>query len=368
LRTAASGGADFAQLSLRIAAVLAQLQKARAVHVGCSAKQAVWRHGKTTLYRYLPLTASAGSTAGAGARPLLICFALVNRPYVLDLQPDRSLVRRLLEAHLPVYLIDWGDPDETDRRVDLEEYIEEHLGGCVRYLLAAHGVEAIDLMGVCQGGVLSLCYSALHPQTVARLITITTPVDFHTADNLLSKWVRGLDTTLLEAGGNVPGELLNALFLSLMPVRLTQHKYVRLLLGSPDQRAIEDFVRMEKWIFDSPPQAGMALAQFVRWFYQENRFVAGTLVLGGRPVALQDVRMPVLNLYAREDHIVPPAACAALGKYVGSADYSDLAVATGHIGMYVSRAAREEIPARITGWLSGRAHAAPRRTRRAARR
>jgi polyhydroxyalkanoate synthase len=368
LSTAWDGGAQFAQLNLRIATVLAQLHKARAVQVGCSAKQAVWRHGKTTLYRYLPLAAPAPGRSGAALRPLLICFALVNRPYVLDLQPDRSLVRRLLEAHLPVYLIDWGDPDETDRRVDLEEYIEEHLGGCVRYLQGAYGVQAVDLMGVCQGGVLSLCYSALHPQTIARLITLTTPVDFHTEDNLLSRWVRGLDTRLLEASGNVPGELLNALFLALMPVRLTQHKYVRLLLGSPDERAIEDFVRMEKWIFDSPPQAGAALAQFVRWFYQENGFVAGTLCLGGRAVRLRDIRMPVLNLYARQDHIVPPAACAALGKYVGSTDYSDLAVATGHIGMYVSRAAREEIPARITGWLSEHERGAPRRARRAARR
>ena len=176
-----------------------------------------------------------------------------------------------------------------------------------------------------------------------------------------------LDTRLLEASGNVPGELLNGLFLSLMPVRLTQHKYVRLLLGSPDARAIEHFVRMEKWIFDSPPQAGLALAQFVRWFYQENRFVTGTLLLGGRPVRLTEIRMPVLNLYAREDHIVPPAACAALAKYVGSAHYSDLAVATGHIGMYVSRAAREEIPARITSWLSEPERLAPRRSRRASR-
>jgi polyhydroxyalkanoate synthase len=364
LSAGTGAGEDFAQLNLRIAKVLAQLQKARTVTVGCSAKQAVWRHGKTTLYRYLPLGAGRRGPARTVARPLLICFALVNRPYVLDLQPDRSLVRRLLEAELPVYLIDWGDPDEADRRVDLEQYIEEHLGGCVRYLLAAHGVESLNLMGVCQGGVLSLCYAALHPRTVSRLITLTTPVDFHTPDNLLSKWVRGLDTALLEASGNVPGELLNGLFLALMPVRLTQHKYVRLLLGSADERSIEDFVRMEKWIFDSPPQAGKALAQFVRWFYQENGFIAGTLCLRDRAVRLADIRVPVLNLYALEDHIVPPAASAALAQHVGSADYSAFAIATGHIGMYVSRAAREEIPARISSWLAQRQRGAARRAAR----
>ena len=353
-------GAVFSELTARVAETLARLRQARDVTVGCSAKRAEWSCGKTTLYRYLPVPTAAAEGERDGARPLLICFALVNRPYVLDLQPDRSLVRRLLEAGLDVYLIDWGDPDETDRGVDLEEYIGRRLGGSVRHILESHACDTLDLLGVCQGGVLSLCYSALNPGQIANLITVTTPVDFHTPENLLSKWVRSLDTELLEAAGNVPGEVLNGLFLSLMPFRLTQQKYVRLLTEQSDQRAVEDFVRMERWIFDSPPQAAAALAQFVRWFYQENRLIRGTLAIGGRRVSLKDVRQPLLNLYALDDHIVPPEACAALERYVGSRDYTAYAVPTGHIGMYVSRAARVEIPAKIISWLRQRAES-PRR-------
>jgi polyhydroxyalkanoate synthase subunit PhaC len=345
--------AAFAQLSLRVSQTLARLREARGVTVGCSAKQAVWKRGKTTLYRYLPLP-DARAARGAATRPVLVCFALVNRPYILDLQPDRSLVRRLLEAGLTVYLIDWGDPDDGDRRIELEEYIEEHLGGSVAHILATREGGALDLIGVCQGGVLSLVYSALHGEQVANLVTITTPVDFHTPDNLLSKWVRELDTDLLEASGNVPGEVLNAMFLALMPFRLTQHKYVRLLTGDAQPQALEDFVRMEKWIFDSPPQAATALAQFVRWLYQENRLIRGTLEIGGRRVSLGDIRQPVLNLYALEDHIVPAAASAALKDHVGSRDYSAGGIATGHIGMYVSRAAHAAVPGRIVSWLSER--------------
>jgi polyhydroxyalkanoate synthase subunit PhaC len=353
LRTpGADPGAVFAQLTLRVAETLSRLRQARDVTVGCSAKRAVWSCGKTTLYHYLPLPGVARARRHA-PRPVLICFALVNRPYILDLQPDRSLVRRLLEAGLSVFLIDWNDPDEADRRVDLEEYIESHLGGSVRHILAtSQDSEALDLLGVCQGGVLSLCYAALHREHIANLVTLTTPVDFHTPDNLLSKWVRQLDTRLIEASGNIPGEVLNALFLALMPLRLRQQKYVRLLSGSADPQAIEDFVRMEKWIFDSPPQAAVALAQFVRWFYQENRLIRGTLEIAGRRVSLKDIHQPLLNLYALEDHIVPPGASAALKDYVGSRDYSACAIATGHIGMYVSRAARAAIPARIISWLS----------------
>ena len=350
--SAADAGGSVAELTLRVAETLARLHQARDVQVGTTAKRAVLSVGKTTLYEYLPLTRGG---AGCKVAPLLICFALVNRPYVLDLQPDRSLVRRLLEAGLSVYLIDWGTPDESERYTDLEDYIEGRLGACVRHVLHSSGREALNLLGVCQGGVLSLCYAALHPQQVAHIVALTTPVDFHTPANLLSRWVRGVDTDLMAACGNVPGEVLNSLFLALMPFRLTQEKYIKLLTGRPEQRAVEDFVRMERWIFDSPPQAAAALAQFVRWFYQENALVRGTLSIGGRRVDLRRIRQPLLNLYALEDHIVPPDACAALKQHVGSRDYTACAVPTGHIGMYVSRAAREEIPRQIVSWLNARA-------------
>ncbi len=352
---ASAAAAAFPELAVRMSDTLARLRQASEVTVGCSAKRPVWSCGKTTLYEYLPLGDTSGdSRPRSSGRPLLICFALVNRAYVLDLQPDRSLVRRLLAAGLNVYLIDWGDPDDGDRWLDLEDYIERHLGGCVRHVLRSHGGPSLDLLGVCQGGVLSLCYTALHRREVANLVTLTTPVDFHTPDNLLSKWVRELETELIQESGNVPGEVLNAMFLALMPFRLTQHKYVRLLTGNNDQRTLEDFVRMERWIFDSPPQAAVALAQFIRWFYQENRLVRGTLEIGGHKVDLAAIRQPVLNLYALGDHIVPPAASAAMQHYLGSRDYTGAGIDTGHIGMYVSRKGADEIPSRIIAWLRER--------------
>jgi polyhydroxyalkanoate synthase subunit PhaC len=353
---AGAAGAFLPELALRVADTLARLRQARDVTVGCSAKREVWSCGKTTLYEYLPLGDADDRAAPprTAARPLLICFALVNRPYVLDLQPDRSLVRRLLAAQLNVYLIDWGEPDDADRCLDLEDYIERHLGGCVRHILRSRGTSSLDLLGVCQGGVLSLIYTALHREQVANLVTLTTPVDFHTPDNLLSKWVREIDTELLQRSGNIPGEALNGLFLALMPFRLTQQKYVRLLAGKSDQRALEEFVRMERWIFDSPPQAAVALAQFVRWFYQENRLIRGTLRIGGKQVDLAAIRQPVLNLYALADHIVPPAASAAMERCLGSRDYTGCGIDTGHIGMYASRKGADEIPARIVSWLRER--------------
>ncbi|MFO1400662.1 MAG: class III poly(R)-hydroxyalkanoic acid synthase subunit PhaC [Steroidobacteraceae bacterium] len=346
------GGADEAAWRAeleRMAATLATLRGAAGARPGGSERDAVHREDKLTLYRYLPLVADAGRP------PLLIVYALVNRPTMLDLQPDRSLVRRLLERGFTVYLLDWGSPDGADRLLELDDYINGYLERCVRHILRAHGIDSLDLLGVCQGGTFSLCYAALHPARVRNLITMVTPVDFHTPDNLLSTWARGLDVdALVAAWGIVPGDLLNQAYLALQPFRLGQQKYVHLLGAELDAAQAANFMRMEKWIFDSPGQAGAAFAQFVRWFYQENRLVAGTLALGGRAVDLGAVRMPVLNLYGTQDHIVPPSASEPLGRHVGSRDYTALALEAGHIGMYVSARAQRAVGEAIDGWLRER--------------
>src|ERR1700676_416427 len=170
------------------AGLYAALTAASHCVAGCSQKEAVWQSDKLTLYRYRPIARPA-----VGAVPLLIVYALVNRPYMMDLQEDRSLIRGLLASGLDVYLIDWGYPDGADRFTTLADYIDGLLDGCVNQVLQAHRFEALNLLGVCQGGVLSLCYAALHPQRVRNLITMVTPVDFHTPADLLSKWVSKID-------------------------------------------------------------------------------------------------------------------------------------------------------------------------------
>jgi polyhydroxyalkanoate synthase subunit PhaC len=315
---------------------------------GCSERQAVWQSGKIKLYRYRPIARPLVSA------PLLIVYALVNRPYMMDLQEDRSLIRGLLSEGLDVYLIDWGYPDGADRFTSLADYIDDHLAGCVEQILKAHLLDELNILGVCQGGVLSLCFSALHPQRVKNLITMVTPVDFHSPADLLSKWTRNIDVAALVGDGNVSGDVLNQLFLSLMPFRLTQQKYVDFVAGSPDKASLENFMRVEQWIFDSPDQAGAAFREFVTWFYQENRLAQNRLEISGRKVDLRDLRVPILNLIGKRDHLVPPAASLALRGLVGSSDYTALEFDLGHIGMYISARAQHEVPAAIARWLASR--------------
>jgi len=326
------------------------LLNAKPIDTGVSPRDPVYQEDKLTLYRY---------RAPAGVQrkpvPLLIVYALVNRPYMTDIQEDRSTIKGLLASGQDVYLIDWGYPDQADRALTLHDYINGYLDRCVDHICHSHGLKRINLLGICQGGTFSLCYTALYRDKVQNLVAMVTPVDFKTPDNMLSSWVQGLDVDLLvDTLGNVPGELLNWTFLSLKPFSLTGQKYINMVDLLDNESKVKNFLRMEKWIFDSPDQADETFRQFLKDFYQGNRLIEGGLNIGGREVSLQDVTCPVLNIYARQDHLVPPASSQALKGRVGTQDYTELAFPGGHIGIYVSGKAQKEVTPAIGKWLNER--------------
>ena len=316
------------------------------VDYGVTERQEVWRDGKVVLYRFV------GNKPPVSKTPLLIVYALVNRPSMVDLQADRSLVRGLLELGQDVYVLDWGYADRSERYLTLEDYLLRYLDGAVEHLCESLSLPALDLLGICQGGSFSLCYAALRRERVRNLITMVTPVDFHTPDNMLSNWMRSVDVDLLvDTLGNIPADLMNASYLMLKPFRLNLQKYIGLFDILEDRQALEDFLRMEKWIFDSPDLAGEAFREFASKFYQQNRLVEGGLEIGGEAVSLQALDMPIFNIYAEHDHLVPPDASKALRGLVSSSDYSEMSFRGGHIGIYVSGRAQREVPAAIHQWL-----------------
>ncbi len=319
------------------------------IELGTTPREPVYREDKLTLWHF------KGEKPPTAKTPLLICYALVNTPWMIDLQDDRSMVRNLLAQGEDVYLIDWGYPDGADRWLTLEDYIDGYLDRCVDVVRQRHAVDALNLLGICQGGVFSLCYAALHPQKVRNLVTMVTPVDFHTPDNMLSHWARHVDIDLfVDAVGNVPADVMNFAYLTLKPLRLNQQKYVGLVDILDNPKEVENFLRMEKWIFDSPDQAGEAFREFARDFFQKNLLIKGEARIGERAVDLKAVTQPVLNIYAEQDHLVPPAASTPLGDVVGSSDYTALAFPGGHIGIYVSGRAQKLVPPAIHAWLAER--------------
>ena len=326
------------------------LLNADQIDTGVTPREEVYREDKLVLYRY-----KAPEGVEPKPVPLLIVYALVNRPYMTDIQEDRSTIKGLLATGQDVYLIDWGYPDQADRSLTLDDYINGYIDRCVDHICEAHDLDAINLLGICQGGAFSLCYSSLHPEKVRNLVTMVTPVDFKTPDNLLSAWVQHMDVDLVvDTMGNIPGELLNWTFLSLKPFSLTGQKYVNMVdvLDAPEK--IKNFLRMEKWIFDSPDQAGETFRQFIKDFYQKNGLIEGGIQIGGDEVDLANITCPVLNIYAMQDHLVPPDGSKALAGRTSSKDYTELAFPGGHIGIYVSGKAQKEVTPAIGNWLNER--------------
>jgi polyhydroxyalkanoate synthase len=333
----------------KLEAGIETLKRVGPVSLGATPREAVHREDKLTLWHF------KGATPPTSRVPLLICYALVNTPWMVDLQDDRSMVRNLLDAGEDVYLIDWGYPDGSDRWLTIEDYLDGYLDTCIDVIRERHGLDAINLLGICQGGVFSLCYTALHPEKVRNLVTMVTPVDFHTPDNMLSHWARHVDIDLfVDTYGNVPADVMNFAYLTLKPVRLNQQKYVGLVDILDNPKEVENFLRMEKWIFDSPDQAGETFRQFARDFFQKNLLMQGEVRIGQRTVDLKRIQQPVLNIYAEQDHLVPPAASRPLGDIIGSNDYTELAFQGGHIGIYVSGRAQKQVPPAIHEWLEGR--------------
>jgi len=316
---------------------------------GISARDDVYKEDKMVLYHYQPRTKKQNSI------PVLIVYALVNRPYMADLQEGRSMIQGLLDAGLDVYLIDWGYPDAGDSYLALDDYINGYINNCVDVIRQEHGLEKINLMGICQGGVFSLCYTSLHQEKIKNIITTVTPVDFHTKNDTLSKMIRYVDVDLLiDTEGNISGDDMNTTYLSMKPHRMMGQKYVDLVGILDDTDKLRNFMRMEKWIFDSPDQAAEAIREFSKQFYQQNGLVKGTVKIGDDTVNLENITIPVLNIFAAADHLVPPDASKALGGCVSSDDYSELEFPGGHIGIFVSGKAAHMIPPAVGKWLDER--------------
>ncbi|BBO80409.1 poly-beta-hydroxybutyrate polymerase [Desulfosarcina ovata subsp. sediminis] len=309
----------------------------------------VYQEDRIKLKHYRPRTETRYHT------PLLVVYALINRETMLDLQPGRSVVERFLDAGIDLYMIDWGYPTRKDRFFGLDDHINGYMDNVIDFIRRQHEIDKINLMGICMGGTFSVIYSALHPEKIKNLVTTVTPTNFDTKKGLLHVWMEHIDVDrVVDTFGNLPADVMNFGFLLLNPARLMIDKYVGFMENLDNQQFVENFVRMDKWIFDSPDLPGEVFREFVKYCYQGNMLLNNKLEIGGRQVDLKKLTMPLLNIYGKYDHLVPPEACETLINHVGSGDKKNICLDTGHIGIYVSSKYQEAFAPEIANWLKER--------------
>jgi polyhydroxyalkanoate synthase subunit PhaC len=321
--------------------------------VGATPKDVVFRRGTLRLYHYRPQRDEVYRV------PVLLIMSLISKPYILDLAPGQSLVEFLLGRGFDVYMIDWGVPRPEDKHLRLEDYVLDRIPECIERVREHSGEDEVSVAGYCMGGLLAVLYAALHPSETGagmrNLACFTTPIDFD-GMGLFKRWCdpRHFDVDrIVDTLGNVPPELLYASFNLLRPTSQLVGR-VRLWDNMWNDEFVRAYRRFDRWAADQIPFPGECFRQTTKELQQQNRLVRGELVLGGRPVLLSNVRVPLLHVVAEHDHIVPYEAARALVPAVASEDKTELKIRGGHVSLVAGANAVKRLWPQLDSWLADR--------------
>lgn len=321
------------------------------VRVGVTPSRAVHHEDNVRLLQYEAKVEQRYQT------PLLVVFALVNRPYILDLRAGKSVVSHFVDRGFDVYNLDWGVPTPGDRHLAIRDYVLGYLNNAVEHICKRTGSDKVSILGYCMGGSMSAMYAALRPQRVKNFISLAAPYDWSSKDSLLCLWTDekyfNVDR-MIEVHGNAPPLWLQTSFLLLKPVQNLMEKYINFYENMEDEKFLDDFFAMETWLNDNIPVAGETFREFVKYCFQQNQLIQGRLEIGGERVDLRRLTCPLLNLVAQHDHLVPPSQSTPLNDAVGSPDRKTIHFPAGHIGMAVGSKAHRDLWPGVCTWLEER--------------
>ncbi len=327
-------------------------QRAQHIRKGVSPCEIVYEEDRLELRRYLSDHPPEFRT------PLVFIYALVNRPYILDLKKGRSVVANFVHAGFDTYLVDWGIPTYADRHLTLDDYINGYMVNVLDYLCERTGVEKVNVLGYCMGGTMSAMFTALHQDRVKNLILLAAPIDFASNDSLLNVWTRPENFDVdkfVDAFGNCPPDFLQGMFLMLRPVGNLLEKPINFYEHMHEDKFLEDFLTTETWLQDNIPVPGEVYRQFVKYLYQKNLLTQGRMPVGKHIVNLKNITCPVLNIMAGKDDLVPCSQGTPFTDLVGSKDRKTLLLeGSGHIGLAIGGRAQKEMWPQACEWLAER--------------
>jgi polyhydroxyalkanoate synthase len=322
---------------------------------GRTPKEVVWTKNKAKLYRYEP------SAEKKYPVPILMVYALINRPYVLDLLPGNSFIEYLVGEGFDVYLLDWGIPGDEDKDMDFDNYILDYLPRAVKKVLRTSGTEEFTLFGYCMGGTMSAMYASLFPQSLKNLVLLTAPVSFprdQIGQYSLFTSEKYLKPDLLaDAFGNIPGEMIDTGNRMLKPVTNYVGTYVNMWERIFEDKPMETWLAMNKWVNDGPPFPGQAFKTWIREFYQQDKLAKGEVRLRGRRVDLSNIEVPLLSIAGKKDHICTLPQAEALMDLATSEDKEFFVLDAGHVGLMTGRGAKKGLWPKVNEWLGERSGA-----------
>ena len=318
-------------------------------------KELVWALNKAKLYRYIPVVPKEKRHPV----PLLLVFALMNRPYILDLRPGHSFVEFMVNSGYDLYLLDWGAPGPEDKNLKFDDYTLDYMPRAIRKLKSIAGVEEFSMLGWCIGAILTTLYAALRPDDGLRnLLLLTAPLDFSDKQSLtFARWTDeryfNVDQ-VLSTFGNMPGEMIDYGARALKPVENYIINYLKLWDNIDNPQVIEAWQAMNTWVTDNIPLAGGVFRQLIVDLYRNDRLMRGEMMIRGERVDLSHLRANLLTVIAEGDHITPPCQSKAILSKVSSKDKELFSVPGGHIGIMAGSGANKRTWPKIDDWLGRR--------------
>lgn len=300
--------------------------------------------GSIKLYKY-----TCGSKKAR--QPILLIPSFINRHYILDLLPEKSLIQYYLKAGFDVYLINWGQPEEEDKLTSFETLFTVHLDYLVSKMKIDANSKKFHIIGQCLGGNIGLIYSLLNPKNVCSLSLLTTPVNFNHAGKL-KDWARHQTLHLekfIEACGNAPWMWMQLGFLGMKPTQLFT-KYKKLFDKRNDEKFRRSFMALETWSFDNINVRGQLFLTLIQQFYRDNAWLNDGFKINRKNLRIADLQVPVSVLNAEDDHIVP-LECTLEKHHVPKADYEKWNSRGGHIGALIGGHSQQTIWPKMLKWI-----------------
>jgi polyhydroxyalkanoate synthase subunit PhaC len=325
------------------------LHTAGSIDVGNTPHEVIEETKTYRLLHYRPWVSKPVKT------PLLVIYALINKSYVLDLQPDKSWVRNLLRQGFNVYLVDWKTPTRSDKYVSFDDYINCYIDDCVELVRRKNSIDKITLHGYCMGATMSVIYTTLYEEKVRNLATIAPVIDTEKDTTVLSNFSKHIDIDkFFDLIGYLPPEQLYACYATLKPFKQGINKYFNLVQNIDNEQFVQNFLRIEKWLYDTPPIAGETIRQWIKDIYQKNLLVNNEMKIGSEIIDLTKIKIPILTIVAEEDHLVSPECSAALNNAVSSVDKRLMRFQTGHVGLIASTYSQNNVLPKVGQWLKSR--------------
>ncbi|MEM3916213.1 MAG: alpha/beta fold hydrolase [Candidatus Nitrosocaldus sp.] len=314
-----------------------------------SSYDVVYTKGKARLLHYKG--SDDGGVKGRERHPVLIVYAMINRYHIMDISRDKSVVKRLMDEGLDVFLIDWGHISYDDEDLSLDDYIHV-LDEAVDRVRALSNKDRISMLGYCWGGIVSLVYASLYKHKLNSLIVMAAPVDFDKDDGILAVWAKAIDARRLVAEyGHMNGQALDTAFLLRNPVRYTVMKYLNLFKRINDRAFVETFYAVERWLYNTPDVPGRFYEQIIEDLYKGNALIKGMLEVNGKRVDLKSIDIPLLTIVAESDDLTAPASTLAVNDHVSSKEKRVMSIPGGHVGLCISSIAHKQLWPSVARWM-----------------